>query len=225
MSRMGRSQQGFGILYGLLITLILVAAGATGWYVWRSANSTPKATDQTNSATTQLLAVCYGLSNTYQGGLYTAPGGTYRFCVPDGWKVYWNGDKTSSSLIGSSQDLGYKERVSPVIAKGGGTDGPFPFLVTYNNFDEATFAQEAAGFTMTGSVSADGINGTAYYHLTGTNDPIGAGVAYLTQGTKQYLFTFYKDTKTVEFRYNVAPDESNQIKLVENVVSTLKLND
>ncbi|HVX24525.1 MAG TPA: hypothetical protein VG992_04265 [Candidatus Saccharimonadales bacterium] len=219
------SSKGFSAVESLLVLIIILLISFIGYYVWHTNQTVDKVNKQAVSElhpTVTKRPACSG--SNYQGVTYAAPHNWYSFCVPNGWKVYYNNGQTGSSVISEPADMIYRAKVKPFIAATGGKDGAFPFGVFYNDNDsDGNSSGRLAGYTATGTVQAQGVTGTAYYHLTGVNDSVGAGLADLTPGTKQYVYDFHKGKADLGIQYLIEPGDKDQTALIQALVQTVKM--
>jgi hypothetical protein len=220
----GRSRQaGVSAVEGLLMLIIIAILGFTGWYVWHSNQQTNKIqAETTQSIVTPKLstgAACTDTANTYKGNVYTETYAAYSFCIPDGWKLYWDGDKTDSSLLGSAADLTYKAGTKPFVGKAGGKEGPFPFSIFYNAKVDSSAEARDSSWMNGGTIKTQGISGILYTRTETADETNGLGG--VPKGTLQYDFAFQKGASSLVLEYNIFPGDKNQTALIKNVVSTL----
>lgn len=219
-----KKQSGFGLVETILVLLILAAVGFGGYAVWHKHPKTAKvATQVAGEPTVKSGQTCSGPAASYKGISYLSNDGNFSFCEPDGWQLGASSDNTG--LVMLADNVNYKPGIKPTVFETGGKDGPFVFAIFYSNnntpSDLADYNLRLKDYTKEGAIQATNISGYSYYHLTGDKDVVGAGLDYLTKGTKQYVYYFQKNKKVVQINYNAEPNMVNNNSLVGEFVQSI----
>ncbi len=213
------------------LLLILVVAGAiigTGWYVLKTNNATTHTLADAGKAEkglhTKSSSSCE-LSSGKKGTALVIGQRAFTICAPNGWTLY-KSVGTDSLYYAGADNIAYDgATASKVVQVEGGKDGPLPLSIWATTSD-VFGPDQTKGFTLFSDVKGDRTIGNLvldrYYHPTGKNDSVGAGVSYLPENTKQYLDVIHKKNDVLVIAYNVEPHDIDQISLINQVAASAK---
>lgn len=201
------SQKGFSAAFLVVIVALLGVGGAGVWYFTHRPETGA-------SIKTQTAKSC-NVDQSHIGKMHYVQS-NINACVPNGWTLtqFRDGNFTSGSTS-------YDKRVnSKVIAQNGGKDGPFTLSGSVKT------PADFAGFdrfidTKKITPSQDGF--VSFEYDTQKDDPVGAGIAPLPEGTQQYEFvrTFAGTNVFFSVHYNAEPGKTNDKALVESFTRSL----
>ncbi len=213
------NQSGVGAIEALLILVIIVLLGGTGWYVWHSKKQTDKTLNTANKTVenTALTKSKPVADATATWKTFTSKDG-WSMKIPDGWKLYTdNSALLSMDAFDSGPgdvNLGYKAGTPAEITyTQGGRDGLFRFITVYNPGADLT-----SGSQKIGDFAAKNVTGLKYYKLEGAPDGPGD-----PEGSKLYWYVFKQSGKTVYIKYVIAPGDTNRLELVEKAIKTFNI--
>lgn len=145
----------------------------------------------------------------------------YMVCMLNGWEIY--GTEGVDLYVTGIDQLSYKREVPPKIKEGGGKGGPFTFSIVITPHEES-ITDELIHFKQVAAPEAQesGVTIWAYTYVTKYEDPVGAGLAYLPEGTMQYIFAIESDEldATMYIRYNHEPGDPDYHEAVEALVAS-----
>ncbi len=220
-----KQQAGFSAVEGLIVILVLLILGGTGYFVWHRHNSTNEnKTAASHSTVKSNVRNCHTTDGSIRGELFTDGNGMYSICIPDGWDiaVATNG---VNSLMADASGLHYKAGTTPTITKTTeGKDGPSAFDL-FPSSPSAAIGFNADQYTNLGSFKAANVTGTKSTRIE-TSQSADGGLGEVPVGTHQYTYIFNsaKLQEGVEIDYNIAPGDSNQLSLIDKVVATFRFN-
>jgi hypothetical protein len=219
------NSQGVAALEVILIVVALGLIGFTGYYVWHSKQATDSILkapgDQYSAANAQtkrpVSTTECKLSDGSKGKWLSMKDSTFEFCEPNGWKLYYT--EVPGAYLAGQQAITYQADVQPTTERVGGSDAVFEFYV-YDNVDEKT---EINGFIKKSSTTnTAGLKVDSYYHMTGKDDLVGAGIASLDEGTEQHKYIVTKGDKKLAFTYLHFMQTKDLTSLVEGVIASTK---
>jgi hypothetical protein len=218
-------EQGFAVLEALLTIIIMAAIAGTGWYVWHAKQTADEALkvaqnepSTTNAQTSRKVGNqdCK-LADGSLGKYLSMKDSTFEFCEPNGWKLLYT--EVPGAYFAGQHEITYDADAQPTTESVGGSDSVYEFYV-HNKVNEQS---EINGFTKKSSTTnSTGLKIDAYYHMTGKQDPIGAGIDYLDEGTEQHKFIVTKNDKKLVFIYLHFMQARDLSELVEKVVASTR---
>jgi hypothetical protein len=220
-----RESDGFTVVETLLVLIFVAIIAFTGYYVWHSKQVTQDTLAQTaksssaavlNSATPECK-----LTSGEKGVSVTVKSGNFKFCEPNGWLLEQYSGNLGSFWAGTGNIVYDAATKAIVNTSDGGSDGPFTLTINTmdrTKVDTAEFSRSTSAPRLTsGKLTID-----SYTHATVANDPVGAGVAYLSEGSKQFMYVVYKGDQALVFHYNVQPGETDRSQLVSEVAASTR---
>lgn len=224
---MKHQQKGFAVLETLLVLVALIIVGGTGYYVWHAKQNTNKSLDAANNSPQskvrpQKLSTegkdgdpC-DLEDGSKGATLTVHRNAFSICQPDGWTLFHT--EVEGAFFAPYDSIKYIAGQKPAVKVAGGSDNNYELAISDLQGDHPS------GFTLHNTrKTVSGLPLLVYYHVTVANDPVGAGIDYLPEGTKQYLYAVPVDSDTlVQISYHVTPSQIDNHKLVEAVAASTK---
>lgn len=157
-----------------------------------------------------------------QKGMYVLLGNEYMVCLQNGWSLNRT-SKDAAYYTADLEDLKYKPSAESQINTVGGSDGPFTMMISVSP-PEPSVADELVHYKQVAAPESEELGTTiwAYTHATKANDPVGAGVDYLPEGTMQYLYVIESDDSeaVMYVKYNHVPGEPDYRQAVESLVAS-----
>jgi prepilin-type N-terminal cleavage/methylation domain-containing protein len=221
---MSKRQSGFSLIELLLVLILVTAIGFTGYYVWHSQKQADQALkvnndsySATNAQSSRKVADESCTAGTMKGKYLPLKDGTFEFCEPNGWKLMYT--EVPGAFFASTNGITHNESSEPTTEKVGGSDNNYEFFV----FDKGVPADVAKGFDHQSTTkTGGGLALDTYSHLTTKSDPVGAGIDYLAEGTKQYLYVVTKGQNHLFFTYHAAPGQTDQSDMIAKVTATTR---
>jgi len=216
---MRKSQQGFTVVEGLLIVLILSVLGFAGYYVMTQ-NKKDKTADATSTiekskdSSTPASSVKDETEDWYE---YQPANKEYTIKLPDGWELQY-GENTTSLYGFSYESITYVAGEKAKVTLVGGRDwGAIPFLLNYSATGSVVF--DVVGTKQSSFKTNSGLTVDKYYNLV-TSDPETMGPP---KDTKQYSYEVKKGTSVVVVQHDIVPDGTDQTAIIEKVIKTIIL--
>jgi len=226
------NQTGFAAIEAVLILVVVAILGFTGWFVWHAKQSTDKSLDAANNSEQASISIkkkptvskpqarkdgdpC-DLEDGSKGAVLNVHSNAFSICQPNGWTLLHT--EIEGAFFAPYDSIQYKADQKPALKAVGGSDNNYEFSVSDIQGDQSH------GFTLQKTrKTASGLPLSVYYHATEANDPVGAGIGYLPQRTKQYLYVIPKDSDTlVQITYHVMPEQDENHTLFEAVAASVQ---
>lgn len=213
-------QQGFTIVEGLLLFVIVAIIGGTGYYVYSrvinddssqpSGDTTQKNTTSTESQT--------ATDETADWLVFEAPNKQFKTKLADGWKLtQFNG---SPYLYDFSNELAIVPGQRAVIENAtGGRDFATAFYIGYVSNEEMVNLGSQRG-TKEKSLKTNDGREVEVYHFTQTNKEPMLDVPYNGQ---EYTYIIRGSNGVVRVVYSFGPDETDYHKEVERILPSIQL--
>lgn len=233
--------KGFGLGEVLLVVVVLAIVAFTSWYIYQANNQATDEYDKANEAASSVVMKGDKMSAAteacttggYKGNATTIAKSGFDFCVPAGWTLY-SPDGDPGFYVAGFDSLHYDASKKGEVTVSKGSDNNWPLAISYHTASDFAKGDQSqlknyTQVTAPKLTNGAGLTVAAYYHLTGKNDPVGAGVESLPEGTKQYLYVVsmpasMADMSTVlEISYHTEADQPDILPLVQALVSGVSM--
>lgn len=222
-----RNQSGFAVIEAVLVLIIVGILCFTGYFVWHAKQNTDKSLDAANNSEQAKLSpkkIATGskngepcdLEDGSKGTTLTVHNNAFSICQPNGWTLFHT--EVEGAFFAPYDSIKYVASQKPAVKAVGGSDNNYELSISYLQGDHPS------GFTLQNTrKTSGGLTLYVYYHATVANDPVGAGIDSLPEGTKQYLYAVSVDSDTlVQISYHVMPTQADNNKLIEAVAASTK---
>jgi hypothetical protein len=242
-------QKRFAAVETLLIILILAVAAVGGYLIWNNISKHDKAVSTVTSfedcAKTagsviqeSFPEVCVAkegqrfiqkvssapkqscsLDNGWLGQEVSDLDKKFTFCQPSGWLLLFV--PGYSGYFASSAGLKYDASKTPLQQETGGSDNMYSLYINTTTADDSSV--RTGDYTKTGTLKTSAyLVAAKYYHLTGEQDPVGAGIDYLPKDTKQYLYVITKGESELIINYIVEPGQTDELEAIESFAASVQ---
>lgn len=231
------AQSGFALVEFLLGVVALAGVAFTAWYIIQANNKTMDTYAAANDSSNQVIPktslndnkseTCKVASSSMTGSYQVIAKGGFEFCLPNGWVLSYV--DSPGSYFASAEDIIYNPNQKPAFRSTGGSDKNYPFVMQYElspDYDRSILSGYSKIPAPTLS-DGDNLKVSAYYHMTGKDDVVGAGIDYLPEGTKQYLYVIETTDQSLgailQVSYHITPGQTDNLAAVQGVVSSVRL--
>jgi|GEM_PF-5956094 len=215
---MKKDQTGFGVLEALLTLILITLIVGVGFYVKSNIGRQQPTSDVTSEKAETRPE---DKDQTIASMTVTATSRNNHFSlnILDGWKVTNDTESDRLTALGL-ENITYAPNtpatvINDIAFRGGGPTAAY-FSIQLTDPTVENSAEEDEEF-----VTNEGLKGKKSLTVSGGYEGEGVSIA---KGTKFYGFRFTKKDKVIVANYVVAPNEPDQIKLVEDMMKTLKVN-
>ncbi|PJE65369.1 hypothetical protein COU91_02015 [Candidatus Saccharibacteria bacterium CG10_big_fil_rev_8_21_14_0_10_47_8] len=218
-----KKQQGFTLVEGLLILVIVGVLGFVGWYVWHAKNNTEKTLQDTVQSQGTVSKIAKKPSSTLQKTdptadwtAYSDKAGNFSLKYPKSWVTATNPELCSEGILLLGANTA---SVGKCASEGFGQ-----IAVTSNEGDYSSDSNFSSGYVQVtkSSVTVDSVAGVKESGIASGQE---AGLGSLDDGVKVVEYTFYTNGKTYKATYTQEPsypDALSDFNLM--VTQTLKFH-
>lgn len=219
--------RGRDIVFGSLLTIVIFVAGvfilSRGGESNRELSTTSGHGNHMQAGADMNEGACTLVEKAEeQKGVYALLGDEYMVCLQNGWSLN-KASKDATYYTANLEDLEYKSSTESQIKTNEDLDGPFTLTISISP-PEPSMATELIHYKQVAAPEAEeqGTTIWAYARSIKVNDPAGAGVEFLPEGTMQYLFVIESDDSNAVMyvKYSHEPGKPDYSQAVEALVAS-----
>ncbi len=220
-----KNSQGFAVVEGLLILVIVGLIAGIGWYVWNAKKQTDKTLDSTGNSSLNKVSKKQSTQNdeTANWLIYKSPDNFYTIKLPDGWALRQNG-QASGQLETFDNNLAIKVGTTAKVevSEPGGRDYSTGFIVFEVNSSSSNFNDylNPRGDKQDPLLTNNGL-AVQKYVFKQTQEPEGPDIP---NGGTGYTYNLVKGGKLLQFYYAVGPNDVDYHENIEKAIKTVTLS-